>query len=196
MDFFNCRCCGDCCSGEMIINLNIYDLFKMARHLSLKNTKELFDKGFVKLSIGQNGVYIPQIKFKTVPYKFCPFLINDLNEEMVLKGYCSLHPYKKPLVCILAPYSKEFDTKTKDVNYFYTKPTENCPGELLEGKTSNILPDSLHLEIEYEGDFFNLLQLIRDKNLIDYCNKLYYFPTSDNFPELFDKIKSNFIENI
>jgi Fe-S-cluster containining protein len=112
MKKFNCKCCGDCCSGDMDIFLNHYDLYKIAAHLGMKSTRELFERKLVELKEGQKGLLLPKLLFKTHPYRFCPFLVNDLDEDNVLKGYCSLHPFTKPLVCILAPTSREYNTES------------------------------------------------------------------------------------
>lgn len=192
MKRFNCTSCGDCCSGLMEIRLNLYDLYKMAKHLKLTNTKLLFTKGYLKLIKGQNNILIPQMIFKIKPYSFCPFLINDLDEEMELKGYCSLHPYIKPLVCILAPISKEYDIELNSNSYSFTKPTEHCPGTL-EGDDLPVedllLP--VKLEIDYENQFYNILNIILKDKIENYVDLLYYFDITDNFESTLLTISAN-----
>lgn len=193
MKVFDCKCCGDCCSGSMEIRLNLYDMYKMAKFLNFKNTEQLFTKKYLKLVKGQNDLDIPQIIFKKVPYAFCPFLINDLNENMELKGFCSLHPYIKPLVCILAPTSKVYNSETNKNEYDFTKPTENCPGELKgdDHSIENIL-QPVEKEIKYENDFFNILNIILDKNIGNYTQPLYFFSTEQSFQLTIDNCRSYF----
>ncbi len=195
MKKFNCLCCGDCCSGDMSIKLNIYDLFKMGKHLKLNSTKELFDKKILTFKTGQNGIIIPEIVFKTSPYKFCPFLINDLNDVMELKGYCSLHPFIKPLVCILAPISKTFETDGRRSEYSFTKPTENCPGELVgDDLPIDELLEPVKDEIFFENQFYTILDIIMVKNIENYKERLYYFNLEDSFINTIDNIRNYYEE--
>lgn len=175
----------------MNIKLNIYDLFKLGKHLKLNSTKELFDKKLLKFKIGQNGITIPEINFKTSPYKFCPFLINDLSEKMKLKGYCSLHPFIKPLVCILAPISKIFETDKQKSKYNFTKPTENCPGKQV-GDNIQVekLLEPVEVEMIFENIFYNILNIIMEKSIENYKERLYYFNLNDSFITTFDNIRS------
>lgn len=193
MKTFDCKCCGDCCSGSMVIKLNLYDMYKMAKHLKYNNTKQLFTNGYLKLTKGQNGIEIPQIVFKKYPYPFCPFLINDLNEDMELKGFCSLHPYKKPLVCILAPTSKLYNSKTNCNEYSFTKPTENCPGELVgEDLSIDIHLQPIKDEILYENEFFTILDMILEKKIKGYTEYLYHFNTEQPFQEIINTCRRHF----
>lgn len=193
MKKFDCKCCGDCCSGSMEIRLNIYDIYKIAKHLNIKHSKQLFTEGYLSLVKGQNGITFPKIKFKKNPYPFCPFLINDLNEKMELKGYCSLHPYIKPLVCILAPISKEYNTETSLNKYDFIKPTVDCPGELVgEDIPINEILQPIKRELEYEGDFYNLLNIIINKDIKNYIENLYYFDTNIPFQEVLDNTRRYF----
>ena len=185
MKNFNCSCCGDCCSGEMTIRLNHYDLYKIGKHFNLYNSKELFDRGLIKLKLGQNNVQIPTINFKINPYKFCPFLINDINENNILKGFCSLHPYIKPLVCILSPYSREYDSLSNNTIFFNTKPTETCPGTYSMKETQ--FSCAVAKEIENENWFYSTLESILNNKTKNYSDTLYYFSIS----EPYSKIKNN-----
>ncbi|MGL1894221.1 MAG: hypothetical protein OCD02_21505 [Spirochaetaceae bacterium] len=196
MKKFNCLCCGDCCSGNMKINLNLYDVYKLGKHMGFSSTKELFEKNILKLVLGQNSIKIPQMVFKIVPYKFCPFLINDVDEEMKLKGYCSLHPYKKPLVCILAPISKEFDVTTELDSYTYTKPTENCLGNFEDEEyPKQELLKPVEYEIEYEKEYFKILNNILTLNRSNYEYDLYYFDLNISFETQLTKLKHLFLAN-
>ncbi len=176
----------------MDIKLNLYDLYKIGKYLGLESTSQLFNKKIVSLSKGQNGIDIPKMIFKTSPYTFCPFLINDMDEDMNLKGYCSLHPYKKPLVCILAPISKEYDTETLKENYSFTKPTENCPGTLSDDEFDiNELLKPVASEIKYENRYFSILEYILANDIKNYQDKLYHFKLKDSFDEIIES-KANF----
>ncbi|MBN2618430.1 MAG: YkgJ family cysteine cluster protein [Spirochaetales bacterium] len=189
MKLFDCKCCGDCCSGLMDIKLNLYDLYKIAKHLNLDSTKQLFEKKIVALRDSQNGIKQPFIVFKKSPYKFCPFLINDISENYDLKGYCSLHPYIKPLVCILAPISREYDATFNNSKYFITIPTESCPGEF---KGSDVEIDDIlkpiNEEILYENSFYSYLSIFNEKTLKENKWDIYYFDTHKDFSTIIKEI--------
>lgn len=189
MNQFSCKCCGDCCSGEMDIKLNIYDLYKMAKHLHLKNTKELFLQGYVKFEKGQNELFIPTMVFKKSPYPFCPFLINDVDEEFNVRGFCSLHPYIKPLVCILSPYSKVYDCDTGEYSYSVVKPSDHCPGKFEKMQlTPEEYLEPVQQEIVWEHRYFDLLHHIKEKNTANYNQRLYYFNIDRPFEEILEDI--------
>lgn len=133
----------------------------MARYLSLDHTEELMKKGYVLITRGQNGILLPQIRFKTSPFPFCPFLINDLTEDGTLRGLCSLHPHHKPLVCSLAPLGRVYDFDkplTKRAEYTYIRPTPECTG-CEKGAPLPLadMEESLKSEIIYEEEFYRLL---------------------------------------
>lgn len=175
----------------MNIKLNLFDLFKMAKHLNLNSTGELFEQRYLTLIPGQNGMIIPEIYFKKTPYEFCPFLINDLNENMELKGFCSLHPYIKPLVCILAPISRIYDSDKKTSQYSFTKPTENCPGTLTgcDLPISNLL-NPIEKELCYENEYYDILNIIQKKHIKNYNQRLYYFDIDESFTKIITKLRS------
>ena len=185
MKSFNCLCCGDCCSGNMDIKLNLYDLYKLSKHLKYSSTSELFSNKIVELKKGQNNVFIPTLIFKKDPYPFCPFLINDLQEDSTLKGFCSIHPFVKPLVCILAPYSKEYDSGSKIVNYSYIKPTMSCNGKLL--LQDNIL-EHIADEIEFEHEYFQILERITTNKKSNYNEKIYFFSVCTDFRDIISNL--------
>lgn len=187
---FNCNCCGECCSGDMRIFINIYDLYKIAKHLDFTNTKELFNKKYVVLTQGQNSLNLPMINFKTSPYKFCPFLENHLTEENELKGFCSLHPYIKPLVCILAPISKEIDLDCNKTNYYITMPTDYCSGTICyENKYIENTKLEHSKEISYENRYYNILNTIINKKIINY-ESIFHFDTEKSFEDIINDIEN------
>ncbi len=59
---FSCKCCGDCCSGDMDIFINLYDIYKMAKHLNYTNSRSLFDNGYLSLELGQNSVVVAKVR--------------------------------------------------------------------------------------------------------------------------------------
>jgi len=156
---FQCSCCGECCSGNMDININLYDLYKIAQKLGFPSTEQLFHQKFVKLAEGQNGAWIPRINFRRKPFPFCPWLINDLGDDSVLRGFCSLHPQDKPLVCKLAPAGRIADLAGGSEQYVLTAPTENCPGmeSCCENSLSELKKELRH-ELDFELRFFALLE--------------------------------------
>jgi hypothetical protein len=160
---FRCTCCGDCCTGNMEININLYDLYKMARFLKMSNSRECFDKGLVRLVQVQNGCWTPQIVFKTSPVKFCPWLINDLGDDDILRGYCSLHPGHKPLICKMAPAGRIVDFYNQTTSYVLTEPTENCPGMLssAENRLSDLKED-LSVELAFESRYYRILDKVKE----------------------------------
>jgi len=156
--YFNCTLCGECCSGTMKVFVNSYDLFKIGRFLKMSHTEELFRKGLVVLDNGQNGLRLPRIQFKTRPFQFCPFLINDFQEETGLRGLCSLHPQHKPLVCRLAPLYRELDLEASTDEFKFILPHPACPGP---GGDIVLDPDrereDLKEELEFEKRYYTLL---------------------------------------
>lgn len=151
---FDCTLCGECCSGSMKVFINLYDLYKMARYLKMDNTKELFDKKLVKFDLGQNGFHLPRLQFKRQPFRFCPFLSNDFDEDKGYRGLCQLHLVHKPLVCRLAPFTREIDCEKGSDDFDFVLPHPDCPGinkgsPLSEEETRTALVKELDLEKEY-----------------------------------------------
>ncbi len=155
---FSCTLCGECCSGEMRVFLNPLDIFRIGRFLKLEHSSELFKRRLLMLDKGQNGLQLPRIRFKEKPFLFCPFLINDFDEERGLRGLCSLHPEHKPLVCRLAPLSRHLDLNSGEEEFEFILPHPDCPG----GKTDRILDpdrerDLLAEDLGLETRYYRLL---------------------------------------
>jgi thioesterase domain-containing protein len=196
--YFGCTCCGDCCTGDMKIHINLYDLYKITRRLSLGDSGELFRMGLVKLVKGQNDAYIPRINFRTKPFKFCPWVINDMGEDDVLRGFCSLHPHDKPLVCKMAPVGRMLDLSDKIESFVLTEPTENCPGMAVDQENHlSDLKEEFREELDYETRFFVLLEKLEGSSEAAY-ERLYDLKSSIPFEEqLKEKELQSFIhENI
>lgn len=155
--------------------------------MKLSSTGELFEKGLVKLVQVQNESWTPQIVFKSSPFKFCPWLINDLGDDDVLRGFCSLHPHHKPLICKMAPAGREVDFLSNDVSYMLTAPTENCPGMNIpfENKLSD-LKTELKEELDYEIRFYKLLEVLQKMHLSKkvVLDEYYIFEVSGDFNDL------------
>ncbi|MBB6481323.1 hypothetical protein [Spirochaeta isovalerica] len=156
---FGCTCCGDCCSGNMKIHINLFDLFKIAVRLGFSSTGTLFSANLIKLVQGQNGAWIPIINFKKKPFPFCPWLINEQGDDDVLRGFCSLHPHDKPLVCKMAPVGRVADLTEGTESYILTAPTENCPGMVVcEENRLSVMKKELRQELDFELRFFAILE--------------------------------------
>lgn len=155
---FGCTLCGECCSGSMRVFINSYDLYKMGLFLKLDHSSELFDKGLVILDRGQNDLNLPRIRFKTKPFSFCPFIINDFDEETGLTARCSMHLVHKPLVCRLAPLTRRVDLKTGEDVFDFTLPHPDCPGkeqdEFIDTEKER---SALKEELDYELRYYRLL---------------------------------------
>jgi len=188
---FKCTCCGNCCSGDMEILLNPYDLYKIAWFCSYERTDELFNNDLVILVKGENGVWYPKISFIEKPFKFCPFLINELNDNDKLKGLCSLHLRHKPLVCALSPVGRAIDLGRETTEFVYVKPAPDCPG--VNSAKENILVeliDKYEHELQYQYLFFRILKKIKSRN---YNKKsvftlLYSFSVDKPFDVIITKI--------
>ena len=126
--FFQCTLCGNCCTGDQTVLLNRFDLWKMGRFLNFSSTRQLFDKGYLELFRGEQNVFFPKIRFKTKPWKFCPFLINEMDDDGRLYGKCSMHQKHKPLICSLAPVARVVDFTEKTDEYYFVPPAPDCSG--------------------------------------------------------------------
>lgn len=167
MSVFNCILCGECCRGDQKVWLNPLDLERLAHHLALAGTEDLIEKRIIVLDAGEHGILRPRLRFPPGPAgPSCSFLINDLDEEGRLWGKCSLHETEaKPLVCRLAPLSREIDLADGSESWIEIAPVVGCPGwgedappeqgrriaePLLEGK--------LRRDLDEESDYFRKLE--------------------------------------
>jgi hypothetical protein len=132
---FGCTLCGDCCTGNQIVRLCGGDLDLLVRRLDLGSVTELRSRGLVSLvqeAVGEDRrVWRPRIRFRTRPLRQCPFLTNDIGEDGVYRGLCSLHPDDKPLVCTLSPLAREVDDPGQgpvSETWSFVPPVEGCPG--------------------------------------------------------------------
>ena len=162
----------------------MYDLYKMGRFLHFENSRELFDEGWVKLVKGENEVWRPQIRFKTKPFKFCPFLSNELDNAGKIIGRCQLHPEHKPLVCAMAPVGRIVDTEKRTDEYVFVKPAPDCPG--VKNSKENSLRQLLNnykKELDHQRHFFQLLEKAKKRKLKvkDSLQLLYTFPLGNIF---------------
>jgi Fe-S-cluster containining protein len=191
---FECSKCGNCCTGDQQVNLNPYDLYKMTRFNGFNHTKQLFDNGLIHLVKSQNNAWIPQIKFKSIAkkkHKFCPFLINELNDQNKLLGLCSLHREKKPLICSMAPVGRVIDFSNNSEKFVFVKPAPDCPGvEIKKENKLNDLKKLLSEELEYEKQFLMMLDLIVIKKFPKefFLKHLYFFSVEKNIKDTFNKI--------
>lgn len=190
--YFDCKRCGNCCTGDQKVFLNLNDVYKLACYHKFDNTKKLFDCGIVILVQDQNGAFLPRLRFKLKPYQFCPFLIHEETNGNIFRTRCSLHPDFKPLICSLAPVGRMIDLDRKTDEYIFVKPAPDCPG--VNSKEENSLSDIKHShkkELDYQYFFFRLLQKARHKNFTrrEYLEKIYSLPTSHTFSEMLDSLK-------
>jgi len=181
---FSCTMCANCCTGDQRVMLTLYDLHKMGRFLHFTNSRKLFDEGWVKLVKRENEVWRPQIRFKTKPFKFCPFLNNEMNEEGKMTGRCQLHPKHKPLVCAMAPVGRIVDMDYKADEFVFVKPAPDCPGvrSSKENPLKQLL-DTYRRELEYQWSFFELLDKAKELKLNkqDSLDMIYTFPIGEDF---------------
>ncbi len=183
--YFECTLCGDCCVGQQEVLLNWYDLYKMARFLGFEHTHDLFAEKWVELAQDPgHSVWRPRIRFKEKPLRFCPFLINELQDDGQLKGYCQLHPEHKPLVCALAPVGCRYDSETKHTDFMLVPPTEDCPG--MQSEQWNDLQAYLRPfkeELNFQSLFFEVLEQLKNKNCPreQYEKVVFSFPVKETF---------------
>jgi Fe-S-cluster containining protein len=194
---FECTRCGNCCTGDQKVNLNPYDLFKMARYKGYRHSILLFENKLVYLVQNENNVWIPQIKFKSIAkkkHRFCPFLINELDENNRLLGLCSLHPEHKPLICSMAPVGRVIDFKEKSESFIFVKPAPDCPGVDIEKKNKlSDLQKVLKTELEYEKQFLQILDKASGRQLSErfYIDNIYSFPVYQSFATIFSRIEQS-----
>lgn len=155
---FDCTLCGECCRGRQIVRLNKEDLLLLAQFLGFNNTGDLFAHGYTEALQEESG-WRPIIRFKTRPFRFCPFLINNLTEDNQLQGLCSLHPRFKPLVCHLAPLGRTVDLAEGSETWVVAEPVRGCPG-MGRGGIKNWKTETLDLQerLAEEVNFFRFLE--------------------------------------
>ncbi|WP_456406870.1 YkgJ family cysteine cluster protein [Caldithrix abyssi] len=189
---FRCTQCADCCTGDQTVFLNLFDLYKMAQYLRLNHTALLFSKKIVALKKDtQNDVYRPVIRFKSRPFKFCPFLINEWGENGKITGWCRLHPRHKPLVCSLAPVGVRFDAAEDSLQFLLVPPTDRCPG--LKEAPVQILEEYLapyQQEIAFQNLFFKVLECVKSNgwSAAQFQHNLYAFSLQKPFAETLEDI--------
>jgi len=191
---FKCTLCANCCTGDQKVHLDLYDLYKMARFHNYNSTGLLFSAGLLILVPVDRGVFLPRIRFKHKPFRFCPFLINEAK-----RGLCSLHPDHKPLVCSLAPVGREVDFKTGTDRYYFVKPAPDCPG--VNAETQNVLSDIQQIynrELDWQKAFFYILHHLQDIHWKreEFLENLYTFPVQIPFEKILSDYKRRFIPEI
>ena len=77
---FDCKCCGECCRGDMHVYLNPDDLGLIAGCLGYKSTESLFDEKIVIIDTEKNGAPVPRLRFGTGKTGCCQLLENRLDE--------------------------------------------------------------------------------------------------------------------
>ncbi len=194
---FQCTRCGNCCTGDQEVFLNLYDLYKMARALGFLHTRDLFTKIVVTLERSQQDVFFPKIRFRTRPFKFCPFLHHESIEPDETITSCALHPDHKPLICHLAPVGRVLDMANNNDYYVFVKPAPDCPG--VHSSRENLLSDwleGLEQELEYQKTFFTILEHIKSFrwNKKQTLEALYFFDVTLPFPEIITSLQKQFVK--
>ena len=192
---FDCRMCGECCTGNVEVYLNLYDLYKLCMYLRLDYTGDLFQRGLVRPAIAENGSWIPRIQFRKKPLQFCPFLINDLDDDFHLKCYCRLHPHLKPLTCRMAPVGRIIDCNSDEINYVFIPPAEGCPGtKSIHLCKIKDLEKELKQELDYDYKYYMILDSIINTKVWtqQVTEKLYYFHTTDPFEKILEQLEQRY----
>lgn len=189
---FECTRCGNCCTGDQQVFLNPFDLMRMASFLKLASSKELFDRSLVRLVQGENRAWLPQMRFKNKPFRFCPFLINEEDDQGRLLGLCRLHPYHKPLICSLAPVGRRVDLQSGKIDYLLVSPAPDCPG--VDSDVKNRLSDVLKVNrtgLSYQTRFFKLLRqaLARNWPRQKYLQEFYTFSIMEEFEDILSSME-------
>ncbi|MEJ2544098.1 MAG: YkgJ family cysteine cluster protein [Calditrichaceae bacterium] len=191
---FECTKCGNCCSGNIRISLNLFDLYKMARFLKLNSTKELFQDNYVRLfKHEEHNVWLTEIQFKSDPLKFCPFLINEADDKNYMQGLCSLHPEHKPLICAMAPVGRVLDFDDDSDQFVFMKPAVDCPG--VDEEKENHLSNDIRIhkeELNLQKRFFRILEQLKEADYSReyYLKNLYQFKVNQNFSDVMKSIEN------
>ncbi|MDC7226263.1 MAG: YkgJ family cysteine cluster protein [Spirochaetales bacterium] len=172
---FECRCCGECCRGEMHVYLNPDDLKLIAKFLGYPDTRRLFEESIIIIDYERNAAPVPRLRFSSGAFGCCPFLENRLEEhsgEYQLKGLCRLHPDFKPLVCWLAPLHRTVELETGTDSWGFKPPLPGCPGcdsgNDTEEKTPAAeitAPEEFFARLESEKEFFRRLAVMLDSGI-------------------------------
>ncbi|MBD3224707.1 MAG: hypothetical protein GF313_08255 [Caldithrix sp.] len=163
---FQCTMCGNCCTGDQIVRLDLYDLYRMARFSGFEKTGGLFTSRLVELTPIEPDLWLPRIRFRKHPFKFCPFLQNEWNDREELIGKCLLHPDQKPLVCSLAPVGRMVDFNQKTQTYVFVPPAPDCPG--INRSQENYLKtatDAHRRSIQLQDRFFAMMERLKIKTV-------------------------------
>jgi len=189
---FECTMCGHCCTGDQTVLLNLYDLYKMARFEKMQSTRGLFDNGRVMLVSDPHGVWRPKIAFKKKPFMFCPYLLNQMEDDGSLKGLCTLHPQHKPLVCATAPVGRGVDLESNSEEFIYAWPAPDCPG--VHKTKENLLSDlkkKYGEQMRWEDRYFRLLQMLAGKGWSrdTFLEQLYVFDVRAPFTTILKNIE-------
>ena len=159
---FDCRLCGQCCSGTMKVFLNPHDILVLAGHLGFDRSSGLWDAGYVVTDRGQQGLLLPRIRFAGHRPGFCPFVINDWNqEENTLRALCSLQDTAKPLICRLAPAARQIDFESPEKETWRVElPVAGCPGGRSDKRNLlDLYLAPLRKELDMEEEFFRNLMI-------------------------------------
>ena len=166
ISIFNCTLCGECCRGDQMVWLNPIDLKRLARHLNLSDSDELIDRRIIVVEAAEYGIRRPRLRFPPTPVgAACRFLINDLDENGRLRGKCVLHGTQaKPLICRLAPLSRELDLNDGSEEWIEIPPVIGCPGwdsdpPPPEGRAVSPpeLETQVRTDLDGETEYFRLL---------------------------------------
>ncbi|MCW8965688.1 MAG: hypothetical protein OQK82_03240 [Candidatus Pacearchaeota archaeon] len=189
---FDCKMCGECCTGNTEVYVNLYDMYKLCTYLKLDHTRDLFERGLLRPAIAENGGWIPRLQFRKKPLQFCPFVINDMDDDFHLKCYCRLHPNLKPLICKLAPVGRIIDCNTEEINYVSIPPVKTCPG--MKSNHLRIIEDlekDLQDELDYDFRFYMILDTIINTTewTREITEELYYFPVNESFETVLEDLE-------
>lgn len=170
--------------------MDLYDLYRLAKHLKFADSSQLFRRGIVILVAGPGNSFIPQLRFKVKPFRVCPFL-----EHTPGRGLCNLHPDDKPLICSMAPLAREYDALNRENRWFFVKPAPDCPG--VEKRDEQRLSDftqNYQQQLCYQTRFFNLMHQLtgRDLSESDYRDQIYYFKTAQAFESILNALETRF----
>ena len=184
-DLFACRRCGECCRGEMRVFLNPRDLVLIANYFNFNSTEALFSKGYVIIDSARGGAPLPRIRFRKGIMEFCPFLENTVDDQGILSGKCLLHPEYKPLVCTLAPLSREVDLDAGEESWEIRPPLPGCTGRGLaeqpSGKADIGFEPLIRARLDEETEFFRALSTMLEEKLseTEIIRRLYHIRTEN-----------------